>query len=193
MNNSETKTCQNCKNQFTIEPADFEFYEKIKVPAPTFCPECRTQRRMTFRNERSLYKRKCGASGHNEELLTMYSPDSNINIVDQKYWWSDEWDPMSYAKEYDFSKPFFEQYKELRNKFPLQALSNTNTVNSDFCNVNDKSKDCYLISASYDNENVIYGNRVTSNKDSSDLYVVQKSNLCYEDVSCKENYKVFLV
>ena len=36
---SETKTCQNCKNDFIIEPDDFSFYEKMKVPAPTFCPE----------------------------------------------------------------------------------------------------------------------------------------------------------
>jgi len=29
---NETKNCQNCKNDFTIEPDDFSFYEKIKVP-----------------------------------------------------------------------------------------------------------------------------------------------------------------
>ena len=28
----ETTSCQNCKNQFTIEPDDFQFYEKIKFP-----------------------------------------------------------------------------------------------------------------------------------------------------------------
>ena len=31
---SETKVCQNCHNEFTIEPDDFTFYEKMKVPAP---------------------------------------------------------------------------------------------------------------------------------------------------------------
>jgi len=30
--NKETKVCQNCKNQFTIEPEDFEFY----LPAKNF-------------------------------------------------------------------------------------------------------------------------------------------------------------
>ncbi len=33
---SQTKNCQNCKKDFIIEPEDFNFYEKIKVPAPTF-------------------------------------------------------------------------------------------------------------------------------------------------------------
>jgi hypothetical protein len=53
---TETKTCQNCKKDFTIESEDFNFYEKIKVPPPTFCPECRIIRRMLWRNFRSLFK-----------------------------------------------------------------------------------------------------------------------------------------
>jgi hypothetical protein len=52
----EKKECQNCNQSFLIEPDDFSFYEKIKVPAPTWCPECRMIRRMTWRNERSLFK-----------------------------------------------------------------------------------------------------------------------------------------
>jgi len=43
---NETKNCQNCKKDFTIEQDDFSFYEKIKVPPPTFCPECRYKRRI---------------------------------------------------------------------------------------------------------------------------------------------------
>ncbi|MDI6602741.1 MAG: hypothetical protein QME57_01295 [Patescibacteria group bacterium] len=39
--NQEKCTCQNCKKEFVIEPEDFAFYEKIKVPPPTWCPECR--------------------------------------------------------------------------------------------------------------------------------------------------------
>ena len=35
--NREQRICQSCKKEFTIEPEDFLFYEKIKVPAPTFC------------------------------------------------------------------------------------------------------------------------------------------------------------
>jgi len=189
--NSETKICQNCKNKFTIEPEDFEFYEKIKVPAPTFCPECRMVRRMMFRNERALYKRKCDVSGHGEEILSIYSPDKILNVYDQKHWWSDEWDSLVYGRKYDFSKPFFQQYKELRDNFPLMSVSNSNAVNSDYCNVNDQSKDCYLISASEWNEKVMYSNRITHDKDSSDLYVSSRSELCYENTSCKENYRLF--
>ena len=40
-----------------------------------------------------------------------------------------------YGREYDFSKPFFQQWKELRDVVPLQTMSNANAVNSDYCNV----------------------------------------------------------
>ena len=99
---SETKQCQNCKKDFIVEPDDFLFYEKIKVPPPTFCPECRNQRRMSWRNERSLYKRKCSAPKHNEEVISMYDPKSPYVIFDNKYWWSDEWNPTDYGLQYDF-------------------------------------------------------------------------------------------
>lgn len=69
--NQETRICQNCKAQFTIEPEDFLFYEKAKTPAPTFCPDCRLQRRLTWRNERTLYKRNCDLC--KKPIFSMYS------------------------------------------------------------------------------------------------------------------------
>jgi len=65
------KTCKNCEASFEITDKDLEFYEKISpifqdkkyfIPTPTFCPDCRQQRRLSFRNERKLYKNKCRAS-----------------------------------------------------------------------------------------------------------------------------------
>jgi len=75
---SEKKQCQNCQKDFVIEPDDFLFYEKIKVPPPTFCPECRLQRKMTFRNENNLHKRKCKLCNNN--IISIYSND-NEDII----------------------------------------------------------------------------------------------------------------
>lgn len=51
--------CQNCQQSFTICPEDREFYQRINVPEPTFCPDCRQQRRLVWRNYFHLYLRKC--------------------------------------------------------------------------------------------------------------------------------------
>jgi len=64
----ETKTCKHCFANFEITDKDVEFYEKISpifqdrkysIPTPKLCPDCRQQRRLSFRNETKLYKRNC--------------------------------------------------------------------------------------------------------------------------------------
>jgi len=188
--NNEKRICQNCKNDFTIEPEDFTFYEKIKVPPPTFCPECRTVRRLCWRNEMSLFKRKCDAPGHDEMLISFLHPDEKLVVYDAKAWWGDSWDPLSYGKEYDFSKSFFEQWRDLRDSIPLQALSNINPSNSDYCNVAEGSRDSYMCSASWKVERTLYGNRISETKDCADVYIVHRSELCYEDVLCSDSFRL---
>ena len=190
MNNKETRICQNCKKTFVIEPSDFTFYEKIKVPPPTWCPECRMARRMMFRNERSLYKRKCDATG--KDIISMYSPDKPFRVYEQKYWWSDNWDPLGWGRDFDWSKPFFEQFRKLMKEVPCNNLSvATNNINSDYVNWETDDKNCYLCFAGNFNENVAYSTRELSCKDSFDLLFVDKLERCYENVICQNSYNLF--
>lgn len=189
--NQETKTCQNCKQPFVVEPEDFDYYKKINIPPPTFCPDCRRQRRAAWRNERTLYKRKCNAPGHNEDIISVFSSDKPFTVYDDRFWWSDSWDALEYGRNYDFSKPFFTQFRELLEKVPLINLSITNMVNCSYCNVSADDKDSYLISASEANERVMYSNRVGFNKDSMDIYIGDRNELCYDIINCSQCYQVF--
>ncbi len=190
MNNvSEKRICQNCKKDFTLEIEDFLFYEKIKVPPPTFCPECRTVRRLCWRNEMSFFRRKCDAPGHDEMLISFIHPNEKLKVVDSKYWWGDEWDPISLGKEYDFSKPFFKQWEELRNSSPIQCLSNIKATNSDYCNVAEGSKDSYMCSGSWRIDRTFYSNRISYTTDCGDLYVCYRCELCYDCLFCTDCYR----
>ena len=91
---SETKACKNCKKDFIIESEDFVFYEKMGSPAPDYCPQCREQRRLSFRNERTLYNRKCSESG--KSIVSIYPEDTLFPVYDQHVWWGDSWDLLSY-------------------------------------------------------------------------------------------------
>jgi hypothetical protein len=187
---NETRNCQNCKTDFVIEQDDFTFYEKIKVPPPTFCFDCRSQRRMMFRNERTLYRRVNNTPGHEgEQMISIYRPESQITAYDDRSWWSDSWDPFTYGHEYDFSKTFFEQFAELYRKVPLIGLSVTNNLNCTFCNVSEGDKACHMLSGSEHNEDTIYGNRVVQNRQSGDLYVAFQNELSYELVNCTKCYR----
>ena len=81
---SQTKTCQNCKKDFIIEPDDFSFYEKIKVPPPTFCPNCRLQRRMSWRNGWHLFKKTDSLNG--KKIFSLFPEESPVKIYDRDYW-----------------------------------------------------------------------------------------------------------
>ena len=116
----ETKSCQNCKKDFTIEPEDFKFYEKINVPPPTFCPHCRMIRRMSFGNLFKLYKRACDRCG--QSVVCLYPPDKKCRMYCQPCWWKDDWDGTEYGMDYDPARPFFEQLIELRERSPFQSL-----------------------------------------------------------------------
>src|SRR3989344_2448471 len=187
--NSETRACQNCKQNFVIEPEDFKFYEKVNVPPPTWCPECQLKRRLLFRNEHNLYKRKESIDG--KEVISTFSSDKKIQVYEQDYWLSDKWEPLNYGKDYDFLKPFLEQFNELLKDVPYTALLNINAVNSEYCNYTFGNKNCYLIFGGDFNEDCAYGTFNMYSKNSFDLYWVNKCELCYEGIDSENCYKIF--
>ncbi len=186
---SETKNCQNCKQNFTIEPDDFAFYEKIKVPPPTWCPECRMQRRLSFRNERILYKRPCDLCG--KEVINIYHPESKNIMYCQQCWWSDKWDPLSYGQEYDFSRPFFEQYQKLSKRVPRVSLINANSINCEYTHLAADNKDCYMLFESSNNEYCSHCYWMQQRKDCLYCAFVNNSELCYEVFVARNCYKLF--
>ena len=188
--NSETKNCQNCKKDFIIEPDDFSFYVKIKVPAPTWCPECRSQRRMSWRNVRNLYRRKCDGLGHNENIITTFSVDKKFISYDQKLWWSDAWDPLIYGKDYDFSKPFFIQFKELLEKVPLPNISNLNGIDTEYANMTIDSKNCFLVFSANKNENCSYSEGINDCQNVLDTLTSHNNNYVYECIECSNSFNL---
>ncbi len=186
----EIKNCQNCKNEFTIESEDFKFYEKIKVPPPTWCPECRMKRRMIFRNERKLFRHVDCLTG--EKLLSLTPPESGHIVMRQKDWWGQEkWSPISYGREFDSSKPFLLQFLELFKEVPKPQSSATRMINSDYSANASDLKNCYLMFNSNFTEDSAYGNGIDNCKNCFDNSHVQKSERCYESfwlTSCYETH-----
>ena len=99
----ERKTCTVSGQPFAVFQSDLDFYSKISptfngqkfaIPTPTLCPEERQRRRLSFRNERKLYRRQCDAS--KKSIITIYSPDKPYKVYDQKIRRSDSRDPMDY-------------------------------------------------------------------------------------------------
>ncbi|MDD5721346.1 MAG: hypothetical protein PHT16_02785 [Candidatus Pacebacteria bacterium] len=186
---SETKICQNCNNKFVVEKEDFNFYEKMKVLAPTFCPDCRFQRRLLFRNNRVFYKRECALC--KKSLLTIYHKDRPYTIYCRDCWLSDKWDPITFGRDYDFSIPFFDQFHSLQKSVPRVNLYRDNFVLSDYCNYGLDFKECYLLFGGKDNERVYFGNQVVESQDSLDVAFSSKIEFSYEIFESTRLNKVF--
>ncbi len=185
---SENRICQNCKGEFTIEPDDFGFYEKIKVPPPTFCWQCRAMRRMSFRNFRFLYKRKCDATG--KTIFTLIPSEAPMPVYDHEYWISDAWDPTNYGQDYDFSRPFFEQFKDLFNKVPLTNFLNRNPINSDYGAGLDM-RNCYMCFDAGFSEDSAYGVTLQKSKQCFDTINCKSCELCYYVINTTNCFKTF--
>lgn len=181
------KNCQNCKKGFEIRKEDSIFYEQVDVPTPLLCPECRMQRRLAFRNERTLYKRTCDLC--KKEGISIYPSKTPFPVYCHSCWWSDDWDALSFGMDYESGRPFLEQFAELKNKVPRIALLVINSTNSDYTNNSAENKNCYLIFAAESNEDCAYGRLIQGCKSSYDCAFLYDSELCYECTDTRKSFK----
>lgn len=193
----ETKVCKHCQSSFPITDKDLEFYDKVSptfrgkkysIPTPTLCPDCRQQRRLAYRMERKLYKRKCNATG--KDIVSMYSPDKKDIVYEYSYWWSDAWNPLDYGRDFNFSRSFMEQFHELFRVVPKCHIEVTSSENSTYTNQAGYNKNCYLtFEAGYD-EDCAYGNSIWNCKDSYDGSFIFYAEQCYECLDVRQSYNV---
>lgn len=193
-------TCAKCSSTFEITDEDLEFYDKVSpifggkkflIPPPSFCPDCRQQRRIAWRNERHMYKRTCDATG--EQIISMYPPDSPFKIYKQDIWWSDTWNALEYGRDFDFNRPFFEQFRELQLEVPRLALVNKNSENAEYTNHAADNKNCYLSAVTFECEDIYYSDWIIDHcRDLVDCsYMMESCELCYETYYAWGAYRVF--
>ena len=189
----EVKKCINCTSSFNITNFDLEFYNKISpefnnikynIPSPTLCPDCRQQRRLSCRNERSLYTTKASDTGKN--IISIYSPDKDFEIFSHSHWWSDKWDAIDYGIDFDFSKSFFENFYNLDKKVPKLSTTIQNSENCEYTNDTWDSSDSYLSFRTHYSDNITYCYRANRSSNCIDCYQVKESENLYESFLCNK-------
>ena len=183
---SENRICQNCKKDFTIESGDFNFYERVQVPPPTFCPLCRIIRRMSFLNDRNFYKRKCDKTG--QMCVSLFPENFKIPVYTPKAWWADDWDAISYGQEYDFTKPFFLQFKELMDKVPQFSMQSqyTTLVNSEYTMMGTYNRNCFMVTNTEYCEDCAYTTYTSHSNNCLDTYMCDSSEFCYQCINVRK-------
>jgi hypothetical protein len=141
---------------------------------------------MTYHNERYLIRRKSDKSG--KDIFSMYPSEGRLTVWDREEWLSDDWDQNASGIEYDWNKPFLEQFKKLMTQAPVPSRSVRQLVNSDYCTNCTYNKDSYLVFGSSYIENGAYMENSARVKDSMDVSFTYDSELSYE---CFFNLKCY--
>lgn len=178
--------CKNCNENFEVKNKDLDFYKQIQVPIPTHCSDCRMQRRLTYRCERALYKRKCDLCG--KDIISIHHEDNIFPVYCRECWWSDKGDPFKYGQQFDFTRPFFQQFAELQNKVPRLNIFTNKSENCDYTCHSFGNKNCYLSFRIKNCEDVYYTLQGISSKDCLDCFTINESELCYECTDCDKCY-----
>jgi len=150
------------------------------------CPSCRQQRRLAFRNERYLHKSNCGLC--KKEIVSVFPPSAPFPVYCNDCWWSDKWDALDYGRDFDFSKPFFPQFRELMMKVPKVALLQLNNENSEFNAYLGLSKNTYMSPGSYCLEDCYFVRKSQYSKDCLNSTFIDHCELVYHSLNSKNCY-----
>lgn len=194
-----TKTCTSCGQGFEITQDDLGFYDKVSpifggkkyaVPPPTHCPDCRQQRRLAWRNERTLYRRNCDLC--NRYIVSVYPATAPFPVYCVRCFWGDQWDSLSFGIDYDPSVPFLEQFRRLRERVPQLAIQNDEGIgseNSEYCYDVSRAKNCYRVIGSWYIQDCHYSLNVNRSKDVVDCNTASiECELVYESLDSQRLY-----
>ena len=164
--------------------------KKYTIESPKHCPNCRKQRRLSFRNERNLFRRSCNLT--QKPFIALYPQDSKYTVYNSAAWWSDAWDALDYGRDFDFNEPFFEQFRELMEKVPHLGMINSYNENSDYCAHSIYYKDSYICVSGVECENCYYTYFANHSKDCMDCAIIFRGERCYECINCENvSFSIF--
>lgn len=168
---------------------ELAFYERMEVPLPEICPIERRRMRMAWATFRTLHHRTCDGTG--KRILSMYAPDTKHPVYHSDYWWSDNWDALSHGREFDFNRPFFEQFDELLREVPALHQSVIHSENCEYINMAGHCKNCYLSFYLDYCEDCYYIQDANSSRSCVDCLGIDESELCYACVDCTNCYELY--
>jgi hypothetical protein len=178
-----TSNCRLCQVPFDTTNEENDLRERISgvletgpIPPMDTCLVCRMRQLMAWRNERTLYRRKCDKTG--QSIISVYPEDAPFPVYERTVWHGDSWDALDYGLEYDFERPFFEQFAELQKKVPRSSINASRIENCDFCNFGFDSRNCYISPCTYFSESLLYCYFSLETKDCTDC------SFCFQCENC---------
>lgn len=178
------RICQITGEEFEVVPQEQEFLQKMGLKMPVHSTKVREIMRMSFRNDRNLFMRKCDATG--DRIMSVYREDASFPVYKYDYWVSDEWTVPEIG--FDPDRDFFDQYAELQKVTPRVNLFAPYNENCDYVNAAEKNRNCYIHILSDRDEDCYYTHALFGCRNCLDCAYLYESELCYEATDCRNCY-----
>jgi len=120
-----------------------------------------------------------------QTIISFFDANTKFPVYCTECWYSDKWDPRDYGQEFDFNRPFFEQYAELLDRVPKTGMIIYQSENSEYNTFIAFAKNCYMSPGTYTAEDCIYTRKSQSCSDCVDSEFVDHCTLVYESLNCK--------
>ncbi|MCC6953501.1 MAG: hypothetical protein IT290_05240 [Deltaproteobacteria bacterium] len=160
---------------------------RLELPRPTKCPQCRHMTRLLWRNERTLYRTTCALT--HKPVISSFSPDKDFKVCDRAAWLTT--DNLDFGRDFDFSRPFFDQFAELySDTYKAAVIQSGQMDNSAYSHFTGWLKNCYLLFDSGKCENCAYCTLSSYSNASFDCTMMVRSELCYECYKIEDCYAV---
>lgn len=124
-------------------------------------------------------------------IFSFYTENVIHPVYNLSIWNSDVWNPISYGRDFDFTRPFFEQFLELKNVVPEPSKSVLRHENSDYSNNASDIKNCYLCFNGGAAEDCYYSILFLEAKRCVDCYGVTSTENSYECVDVGGVHTIF--
>jgi hypothetical protein len=121
-------------------------------------------------------------------MISVYSEQSGVPVYCKPCFWSNDFNPLDFGVDFDFSRPFFEQFAELRQRVPHLGLFHINSENSDYTVNSSCNRDCYLSNSIHDCQQVHFSDMAYKSKDSMELFSCTELELCFQ---CRRSHQCF--
>ncbi|MDD5340887.1 MAG: hypothetical protein PHC97_00445 [Patescibacteria group bacterium] len=183
------RTCQETGERYLIREEDIAFYKRMLVPAPVVAPWVRQRNLLAHGSPPDeLFKIKSALSG--KEIITNIGPSPDVPVYAEDEWFSDVWDAADYGVDYKPGESFFKQFHALKLKVPRPCkLPDEGSINSPWAIGGVHMKDCYMVSAGYECENILYSASAIKSRDCMEIFFSDYCELGYQLFQCKHCYK----
>lgn len=145
------------------------------------------RQRLSFRNNRTLYKRVCDATW--KKMISLYDQYVSFPVYEKSYRWWDGRDWCAYGIAYDDTISFTEHMHQLMQSVPRIHLIQTEQENCEYSTFAWWNKNCYMIDSSAYCEDVYYCSRTMNSHNCAESYFLIDSRKCYEATHCLNCYK----